>query len=106
MTEAFRERRDYMYKALGAIPGIRLNNPQGAFYVFPDISSFFGKTDGETTINNDEDFSMYLLHRAHVTTVMGSAFGNNSCIRMSFATSMDKLEEAVKRIATALSLLR
>lgn len=106
MTEAFRERRDFMYKSLGEIPGMRLNNPQGAFYVFPDISAFFGKTDGETTINNAEDFSMYLLHKAHVTTVMGSAFGNDSCIRMSFATSMDKLEEAVKRIAKALSLLR
>lgn len=106
MTAAFKERRDFMYKSLSAIDGFRLNNPQGAFYVFPDISYFFGKTDGETIINNDEDFSMYLLHKAHVTTVMGSAFGNDVCIRMSFATSMDKLEEAVKRIAAAVSLLR
>lgn len=106
MTAAFKERRDFMYHALKEINGIRLNNPQGAFYVFPDISYFFGKSDGETTINNDEDFSMYLLHKAHVSTVMGTAFGNAECIRMSFATSMDKLEEAVKRIKAATELLR
>lgn len=106
MTAAFKERRDFMYHALKDINGIRLNNPQGAFYVFPDISYFFGKSDGETTINNDEDFSMYLLHKAHVSTVMGAAFGNAECIRMSFATSMDKLEEAVKRIKAATELLR
>lgn len=106
MAKAFRTRRDYMYGALKEIPGMKLNNPQGAFYVFPDISSFFGKSDGETTINNDEDFSMYLLHKAHVSTVMGSAFGSGNCIRMSFATSMDKLEEAVKRIKNALAALK
>lgn len=106
MTEAFKERRDFMYNSLKDINGFRLNNPQGAFYVFPDISYFFGKTDGETTINNAEDFSMYLLHTAHVSTVMGSAFGNDECIRMSFATSMDKLQESVKRIAAAVNLLR
>lgn len=106
MTAAFKERRDFMYHALKDINGVRLNNPQGAFYVFPDISYFFGKSDGETTINNDEDFSMYLLHKAHVSTVMGAAFGNAECVRMSFATSMDKLEEAVKRIKAATELLR
>ena len=67
--------------------------------------NFFGKTDGETKINNDEDFCMYLLNSAHVSTVMGSAFGNNNCIRMSFATSMDKLEAAMERIKTALAKL-
>lgn len=106
MVKAFRARRDFMYASLKDIPGFRLNNPQGAFYVFPDISSFFGKGDGETTINNDEDFSMYLLHKAHVSTVMGSAFGNGDCIRMSFATSMDKLEEAVNRIKKAVAALK
>ncbi|MBW7913967.1 MAG: pyridoxal phosphate-dependent aminotransferase [Taibaiella sp.] len=106
MVKAFRTRRDFMYSTLKEIPGFRLNNPQGAFYVFPDISSFFGKSDGTTTINNDEDFSMYLLHNAHVSTVMGSAFGNDSCIRMSFATSMAKLEEAVKRIKAAVAVLK
>ncbi|MBZ0098937.1 MAG: pyridoxal phosphate-dependent aminotransferase [Taibaiella sp.] len=106
MAKAFRARRDFMYSALKEVPGMKLNNPQGAFYVFPDISSFFGKSDGETTINNDEDVSMYLLHKAHVSTVMGSAFGSGNCIRMSFATSMDKLEEAVKRIKNALAALK
>ena len=106
MTKAFGTRRDFMYNSLKAIPGVQLNNPDGAFYVFPDISSFFGKSDGETTIHNDEDFSMYLLHKAHVSTVMGSAFGNTNCVRMSFATSMDKLEEAVKRIREALARLK
>lgn len=106
MARAFRARRDFMYSALKDIPDIKLNNPQGAFYVFPDISSFFGKSDGETTISNDEDFSMYLLHKAHVSTVMGSAFGSGNCVRMSFATSMDKLEEAVKRIKNALAALK
>lgn len=106
MTAAFMERRNFVHRELSKIQGLKLNNPQGAFYVFPDVSYFFGKSDGETTINNCEDFSMYLLHKAHVSTVMGSAFGNTECIRMSFATSMDKLEEAVKRIAAALALLR
>lgn len=105
MTKAFNARRDYVYNSLKNIQGIKLNNPQGAFYVFPDISSFYGKTDGETTINNDEDFSMYLLHKANVSTVMGSAFGNTDCIRLSFATSMEKLEQAMERIRVALALL-
>ena len=105
MTKAFKARRDYVYNSLKNIQGIKLNNPQGAFYVFPDISYFFGKTDGETTIANDEDFSMYLLHKANVSTVMGSAFGNTDCIRLSFATSMEKLEQAMERIRVALALL-
>lgn len=105
MTKAFRERREFIYNALAAIPGIKPNDPQGAFYVFPDISAYFGKSDGTTTINNDEDFCMYLLHNAHVSTVMGSAFGNDQCIRLSFATSMDKLQAAVERIKEALAKL-
>lgn len=105
MTKAFKERKEFIYAALSDIKGIKPNNPQGAFYVFPDISYYFGKSDGNTTINNDEDFCMYLLHNAHVSTVMGSAFGNDQCIRLSFATSMDKLKEAIKRIAAALEKL-
>ena len=105
MVEAFKERRDFIIKALADIPGIKINNPPGAFYAFPDISSFFGKTDGTTTIKNDEDLSMYLLHTAHVSTVNGDAFGNNSCIRISFATSMDNLKEATKRMRDALAKL-
>ena len=106
MTEAFRQRRDYVIDALGKIPGIKINMPQGAFYAFPDISSFFGKSDGTTVINNDEDMSMYLLHNAHTTTVNGAAFGSPNCIRLSFATSMDKLEGAIERMRDALGKLK
>lgn len=105
MTAAFKQRRDYIIPALAKIPGIKINMPPGAFYAFPDVSSFFGKTDGQYHIANDEDLSMYLLHKAHVTTVNGSAFGSPECIRISFATSMDMLEEAVRRITDALSAL-
>jgi aspartate aminotransferase len=106
MVEAFRERREFVIEALRAMPGVKINNPEGAFYAFPNISSFIGKSDGTTTINNDEDFSMYLLHKAHVSTVWGSAFGNGNCIRLSFATSMENLKEAMQRISKALSELK
>ncbi|MCB0696711.1 MAG: pyridoxal phosphate-dependent aminotransferase [Chitinophagaceae bacterium] len=106
MTKAFKERRDFLYNELKDIKGMKLNCPQGAFYLFPDVSAFFGKSDGVTTISNDEDLSMYLLYKANVSTVMGSAFGNSDCIRLSFATSMEKLQEAVKRIREALNLLQ
>ncbi|RYZ54519.1 MAG: pyridoxal phosphate-dependent aminotransferase [Sphingobacteriales bacterium] len=105
MTEAFRKRRDFVIEALGRIPGVRINHPKGAFYAFPDISSFFGKSDGDMKITNDEDLCMYLLHKAHVSTVNGAAFGNEDCIRISFATSMENLEEAMKRMADALGKL-
>lgn len=106
MVEAFHQRRDFVIKALSEMPGVKINMPAGAFYAFPDISSFFGKSDGEMVVGNDEDMSMYLLHRANVTTVSGGAFGDNCNIRISFATSMDKLEEAMRRIATALAKLK
>ncbi|RYD55832.1 MAG: pyridoxal phosphate-dependent aminotransferase [Sphingobacteriales bacterium] len=106
MTEAFRERRDFVIDALRNMPGVKINNPEGAFYAFPNISSFFGKTDGNTTIIDDEALSMYLLHNAHVSTVNGGAFGNPDCIRISFATSMDKLKEAMQRISDALAKLQ
>lgn len=105
MTHAFRTRRDFIIPALQSIEGLQTNTPDGAFYAFPNVRSFFGKSDGQMTINNDEDFSMYLLHQAHVTTVNGSAFGNDSCIRISYATGMELLEEAVERIRTALARL-
>lgn len=105
MRDAFKDRRDFVIDALRQMPGVKINTPQGAFYAFPDVSSFFGKSDGETTISNDEDFSMYLLHKANISTVNGGAFGNSSCIRISFATSMDKLKEAMRRMAAALSQL-
>jgi len=105
MTEAFRKRRDFVIDALSKMPGVRVNPPGGAFYAFPNIASFFGKTDGETVITDDESLSMYLLHKAHVSTVNGGAFGNSNCLRISFATSMENLQEAMKRMAEALSKL-
>ncbi len=105
MVEAFKQRKDYVIPALKKIPGIKCSNPEGAFYAFPDISSFFGKSYGEFKINNAEDFSMFLLNEAHVATVCGSAFGEPDCIRLSFATSMTNLMEAMERIGTALSKL-
>jgi aspartate aminotransferase len=104
MTAAYKERRDYVVGRLQQMAGVKANMPDGAFYAFPDISSFFGKTLGGTLIQNDEDVSMYLLNQAHITSVCGSAFGNSSCIRLSFATSMDNLVEAMNRMERALSL--
>jgi aspartate aminotransferase len=106
MKAAFRERRDLLLKLLGEIPGFRLNHPDGAFYVFPDISWYFGKSDGETTIHNANDFCMYILNKAFVATVPGDAFGDPNCIRFSYATSKEKLIEAVKRIKTLLIELK
>ncbi len=106
MVEAFRERKEFVIKALSEIDGIKINNPKGAFYAFPDIANFIGKKDGDTIINNDEDLAMYLLHKANVTVVNGAAFGNDHCLRISFASSMDKLVEAMKRIKTALDHLQ
>lgn len=106
MTKAFHARRDFVIAALREMPGVKINVPEGAFYAFPNISSFFGKSDGETAINNDEDLSMYLLHKANVSTVSGSAFGNSNCIRISFATSMEQLKEAMDRIRVALEHLK
>ena len=106
MTAAFKARRDFVIEALGKIPGVKINHPKGAFYAFPDISSFFGKTDGNITINNDEDLCMYLLHQAHVSTVNGAAFGNEQCIRLSFATSLENLKKGIARMAEALGKLK
>lgn len=105
MVEAFRERRDYVIGALSKMPGVKVNVPEGAFYAFPDISSFFGTSTGNHTINTADDMSMYLLHEANVSTVTGTAFGDNNCIRLSFATSMNNLREAMERIGKALELL-
>jgi aspartate aminotransferase len=106
MKAAFRERRDLMLKLLGEIPGFKLNHPDGAFYVFPDISWYFGKSDGETTIRNANDFCMYILNKVFVATVPGDAFGDPNCMRFSYATSKEKLVEAVKRIKTLLAGLK
>lgn len=98
MIDEFHKRRDLLLQLLGEINGFNLNIPEGAFYVFPDISSFFGKTLNGFTINNASDFALYLLENANVATVTGEAFGNPNCIRISYAASEDELREAVKRI--------
>ena len=103
MVDEFHKRRDLVIGLLREIPGIKVNIPEGAFYVFPDVSEFFGKTLRGTLIRNADDFSMYLLSEAAVATVTGDAFGNADCIRFSYATSEKLLIEALRRIKEALS---
>lgn len=103
MIDKFHERRDLVLGLLGEIEGFKLNVPEGAFYVFPDISYFFGKTLRGKTINSAADFSIYLLEEANVATVTGEAFGNPDCIRISYAASEAELTEAIKRIKESLS---
>jgi len=103
MVQAFHSRRDLVVGLLKEIPGIKINTPEGAFYVFPDVSSFFGKTLKGVAIKNADDLSMYLLEYANVATVTGDAFGNPDCIRFSYATSEDILTEALRRIKEALA---
>ena len=105
MLNTFLKRRDLILSELGKINGMKLNVPQGAFYVFPNISSFFGKSAGNYNINSASDVSMYLLDEAKVATVTGEAFGNPNCIRLSYATSDEILIEAAHRIKTALDKL-
>lgn len=105
MRDAFQERRDMVVKRLQNMPGINCNIPQGAFYVFPDISFFLGKTFEGKTINSATDLSLFLLEKAHVALVTGEAFGSPNCIRFSYATSNDVLTEALNRIEKALKLL-
>lgn len=106
MKEAYLKRRGFVKKLLDEIEGIKTNTPQGAFYIFPDVSTFFGKSDGETQVDNADDLAMYLLNKAHVSVVTGSAFGAPECIRISFAASDDQLREAVRRIKEALEQLK
>jgi aspartate aminotransferase len=106
MQQAFRERRDLMLKLLAEIPGMKLNHPDGAFYIFPDISAYFGKGNGTYVIENANDLCMYLLNTVFVALVPGDAFGDPNCIRFSYATSLDKLTEAVRRIKAALAELK
>ena len=103
MVAAFKSRRNLVVGLINAIPGLKLNVPEGAFYVFPDVSSYFGKTLRGKLINNADDFSMYLLSDANVATVTGDAFGNPDCIRFSYATSEELLTEALRRIKEALA---
>lgn len=103
MIDEFKERRQLILKLFSTIKGFSCNEPEGAFYIFPDVSYFFGKTFKGNTINNASDFAMYLLEHANVATVTGEAFGNPNCIRISYAASQEQIIEAVKRIETALS---
>jgi len=106
MTVAFKRRRDLVMSWLRQMPGVRCGTPQGAFYVFPDISAFFGKSDGAVTIKNDMDMCLYLLDKALVSGVPGDAFGEPTCIRLSYATSDDKLEKAMKSMKEVLAKLK
>jgi len=103
MIDAFKERRTLILGLLSEIPGFKTNQPQGAFYVFPDISYFFGKELQGVKINNASDLSMYLLEKANVATVTGDAFGSPNCIRISYAASEENIIEALKRIKKALT---
>lgn len=106
MKAAFLERRDLLLSLLKDIPGIKANVPGGAFYVFPDVSSYFGKADGSEKINDAKDLCMYILNKAHVALVPGEAFGDPNCVRFSYATSSDRIKEAADRIKTALGKLK
>ena len=104
--KAFQRRRDLIVNLAKDIPGLEVNIPQGAFYLFPKCSSFFGKSNGKYTINNSTDLAMYLLEEGHVATVGGDDFGSPDCFRMSYATSDDNIKEALQRIKDALSKLK
>jgi aspartate aminotransferase len=106
MREAFRERRDIVLSMLSEIPGMHTNHPEGAFYVFPDISAFFGKSDGHTVIRDADDFCDYILTNAYVGLVSGSAFGDPRCFRLSYAASEAQLREAIRRMKAVLGKLR
>lgn len=105
MKEAFLRRRDLVFQLLQDIKGLKFNNPQGAFYFFPDVSNYFGKSYNGHTIKNADDMALYLLHEGNISVVTGSAFGDANCIRFSYATSDDKLVEGMKRMKMALEKL-
>ena len=105
MRDGFLKRRNMVLEMLNEIPGLKTNIPDGAFYVFPDISAYFGKSDGAYTINNSADLCMYLLNSANLALVSGDAFGDDNCIRFSYATSEERIIEAIKRLKNALARL-
>ena len=105
MKKSFLNRRDLLLKKLNEIKGVNCNIPDGAFYIFPDVSYFHGKTDGKIKINNSDDLCMYLLNSCYVALVSGAPFGNPECVRISYAASEEKLIEAVKRIKIQLEKL-
>ena len=106
MRQAFERRKNLIVRLAREIPGLEVNNPQGAFYLFPKCSSYFGKRDGDRVINNSTDFAMYLLEVGHVATVGGDAFGSPECFRMSYATSDENIVEAMRRIKETLARLK
>lgn len=106
MRQAFERRRDLIVKLAQNIPGLEVNVPQGAFYLFPKCSSFYGKSYESTTINNSSDLALFLLEKGHVATVGGDAFGDPDCFRMSYATSDENIIEAMRRIKETLALLK
>lgn len=106
MKEAYLKRRSMVYELLKDIPGVKVNLPKGAFYFFPDVSAYFGKSDGTQTINNADELCLYLLDNASVSLVTGSAFGDPDCVRISYAASEENLKEALKRIKETLAKLK
>jgi aspartate aminotransferase len=106
MTREFTNRKNRVLDLLRDIPGLQCSEPDGAFYVFPDVSFYFGKSDGESVIKNAGDLSLYLLNKAYVSSVMGDAFGEPNCVRFSFANSMKNIEEGWRRIKEALAKLK
>jgi aspartate aminotransferase len=106
MVEEYKKRRDIVYNLLKEIPGIKANYPQGAFYFFPDVSHYYGKSDGKMTVKNGDDFCLYMLETGHVSLVPGGAFGDENCVRISYAASEKDLREAMKRMKDALALLK
>lgn len=106
MVDEYRKRRDIVFNLLKEIPGVKSNYPEGAFYFFPDVSAFYGKSDGSKTIANGDDLCLYLLEKAHVSLVPGGAFGDENCVRLSYAASEKDLREALKRMKDALTALK
>lgn len=106
MVAEYRKRRDIVYNLLKEIPGVKSNYPQGAFYFFPDVSSYYGKSDGTVTIKNGDDFCLYMLEKAHVSLVPGGAFGDENCVRLSYAASEKDLREALKRLKETLATFK
>ena len=106
MVKEFEQRRNVILELLKDIPGVCCYEPDGAFYVFPDVSSYFGKSDGTTTVNNSDELCFYILEKAHVTTVTGKAFGEDKCIRIAYTNSLPKIREGMQRIKDALSQLK
>lgn len=106
MAKAYLRRRDLVLDLLKDIPGVQTYVPNGAFYIFPDVSHYFGKSDGEQRIENSDDFCMYILNQAHVSLVTGEAFGAPNCVRLSYAASDDQLREAIRRVKEVLAKLQ